>query len=154
MTVKVRGMYWEDFEVGKVIETPRRTVTSTDIVNFACLSGDFNEVHTNWEYCKEGPFGEPIAHGPLVYSIGAGLQYAAGINDGTLIALLQIDGWRMLKPVFHGDTIQAVLTVLEKNETSKPDKGVVKMKREFRNQKGVTVQEMEVKMLYKRRPAA
>lgn len=154
MNAQVRGKYWDDFQVGEVIQTPKRTVTSTDIVNFACLTGDFNEVHTNWEYCKQTQFGEPIAHGPLVYSIVGGLQYASGINDGTLIALLQIDGWRMLKPVFHGDTIHAELTVLDKNETSKSDKGVVQMKREFKNQKGETVQEMTVKMLYKRRPAA
>lgn len=153
MTETVRGKYWEDFAVGDVIVTPRRTVTHTDIVNFACLSGDFNEVHTNHEYCKQTQFGEPIAHGPLVYSIAAGLQYASGINDGTLIALLQIDGWRMLKPVLHGDTIHAQLTVLAKNETSKPDKGVVELKREFKNQRGETVQEMHCRMLYKRRPA-
>lgn len=64
MTTAVRGMYWEDFEVGAVIRTPSRTITSTDIVNFACLSGDFNEVHTNWEYAKNTQFGQPIAHGP------------------------------------------------------------------------------------------
>lgn len=153
MTAPVRDKYWEDFEVGDVVLTPKRTVTSTDIVNFACLTGDFNEVHTNWEYCKQTQFGEPIAHGPLVYSIVGGLQYASGINDGTLIALLQIDGWRMLKPVFHGDTIHAELMVTAKKETSKNDKGAVEMKREFKNQRGETVQEMTVKMLYKRRAA-
>lgn len=154
MNAVVRGMYWEDFEVGKVIRTPWRTITSTDIVNFACLSGDFNEVHTNWEYCKTTSFGEPIAHGPLVYAIAAGLQYASGINDGTLIALLQIDGWRMLAPVKHGDTIFAELTVLSRKETSKPDKGTVRMKRSFKRHDGTLLQEMEVTMLYKRRPAA
>lgn len=154
MTAQPRGKYWEDFSEGEVIRTPRRTVTTTDIVNFACLSGDFNEVHTNWEYLKETKFDQPLAHGPLVYSIAAGLQYASGINDGTLIALLQIDGWRMLLPVFNGDTIHAQLTVLSKNETSKPDKGVVQIKREFVNQRGEVVQEMVCKMLYKRRPAA
>ena len=103
-----RGRYFEDFEVGQELVTPARTITSTDIVNFACLSGDFNEVHTNFEYCKTTPFGEPIAHGPLVYAIMGGLQYASGINDGTLLALLGIDDWRMLGPVKHGDTIRMV----------------------------------------------
>lgn len=54
---KKRGMYFEDFEIGQTLESPARTVTSTDIVNFACLSGDFNEVHTNFEYCKTTDFG-------------------------------------------------------------------------------------------------
>jgi acyl dehydratase len=149
----VRGLYWEDFDIGRVISTPSRTITSTDIVNFACLSGDFNEVHTNWDYCKTTSFGEPIAHGPLVYAIAAGLQYASGINDGTLIALLQIDAWRMLAPVKHGDTIHAELTVLDRKETSKADKGTVRMKRRFLRGDGVVVQEMEVTMLYRRKPS-
>ncbi len=81
----VRGHYFEDFAVGAEFVTPARTITSTDIVNFTCLSGDFNEVHTNFEYCKTTQFGEPIAHGPMIYGIAGGLQYASGINDGTQV---------------------------------------------------------------------
>ena len=150
----VRGKYWEDFEVGQVVVTPKGTITSTDIVNFACLSGDFNEVHTNFEYAKTTPFGEPIAHGPLVYAIMGGLQYASGVNDGTLLALLQVDKWRMLAPVKHGDTLHMEATVLEKTESSKPDRGVVKFKRRFMKHDGTAVQEMEATILYKRRPKA
>lgn len=148
----VRGKYFEDFEVGQEFVSPARTVTSTDIVNFACLSGDFNEVHTNWEYCKTTPFGEPIAHGPLVYAIMGGLQYASGINDGTLIALLQIDGWKMLDAVKHGDTIRLHSRVLEKKESSKPDRGVVTFARRCVKQNGVVAQEMKATLLYRRRP--
>lgn len=150
--VKPRGRYFEDFEVGQEFLSPARTITPTDIVNFACLSGDFNEVHTNWEYCKTSPFGEPIAHGPLVYAVMAGLQYASGINDGTLIALLQNDGWRMLEPVKGGDTIRMRSKVLEKKETSKSDRGVVTFLRECVKHDGTVAQEMTTKFLYKRRP--
>ena len=153
MSSNRRGLYWEDFEIGKVFTTPARTITSTDIVNFACLTGDFNEVHTNWEYCKTTPFGEPIAHGPLVYGIIGGLQYASGINDGTLLALLQIDRWRMLVPVKHGDTLHGEATVTERHESSKADRGTVKMERRFVRHDGTVVQEMEVTLLYKRRPS-
>ena len=149
--IAVRGKYFDDFAVGDEFTTPRRTVTSTDIVNFACLTGDFNEVHTNFEYCKTTAFGEPIAHGPLVYAMAAGLQYASGVNDGTLIALLQIDGWRMIGPVMHGDTIHMVTKILDKKESSKPDRGVVTLQRTIRNQKCETVQEMQAKLLYRRR---
>ncbi|MDO9433957.1 MaoC/PaaZ C-terminal domain-containing protein [Hydrogenophaga sp.] len=149
----VRGLYFDDFELGQEIVSPARTVTSTDIVNFACLSGDFNEVHTNFEYCKTTPFGEPIAHGPLVYAIMGGLQYASGINDGTLLGLLGIDNWRMIGPVKHGDTVRLVQTVVEKKETSKPDRGVISFQRQCVNQHGVAVQEMKATLMYKRRPA-
>ena len=149
---KPRGKYFEDFEVGETMVSPARTITSTDIVNFACLSGDFNEAHTNFEYAKTTQFGEPIAHGPLVYAVMGGLQYASGVNDGTLLALLQINNWKLLLPVLHGDTIRLEQTVLDKKETSKPDKGVITLKRTCRNQRGEAVQEMEATLLYRRRP--
>lgn len=146
-----RGMFFEDFEVGFEFCTPSRTITSTDIVNFACLSGDFNEIHANHEYCRATPFGEPIAHGPLVYAVAAGLQYASGVNDGTLLALLQIDGWKMLEPVKHGDTIKMISRVISKKESSKQDRGVITLKRTIINQRGTPVQEMTATLLYKRR---
>lgn len=146
---KPRGMYFEDFEVGMKLTTPARTITSTDIVNFACLTGDFNEVHTNYEYAKKTPFGEVIAHGPMVYGIAGGLQYASGINDGTLLALLGIDKWRLKAPVKHGDTVRLEQTVVEKKPTSKPERGVVVFKREIKNQHGEVVQEMEATLMYR-----
>ena len=147
-----RGKYFEDFEIGEELVTPARTITSTDIVNFACISGDFNEVHVNHEYCKTTPFGQPVAHGPLVYAIMGGLQYASGINDGTLIALLGIDKWRLLNPVMHGDTIRMYSKVIEKKESSKPDRGVIVLERKCIKQNGTVAQEMTATILYKRRP--
>ncbi|GAB7551213.1 hypothetical protein NRB_07100 [Novosphingobium sp. 11B] len=148
-----RGMFFDDFTIGQQIETPRRTITSTDIVNFACLSGDFNGVHTDHEYCRTTPFGEPIAHAPLIYAVMGGLQYASGTNDGTLLAVLGIDEWRMLIPVKHGDTVHMRSTVIDKRETSKDDRGVVSFNREFVNQREEVVQRMKATFLYRRRPA-
>ena len=150
---KPRGRYFEDFVVGEEIVSPARTITSTDIVNFACLTGDFNEVHTNWEFCKTTPFGEPVAHGPLIYGIMGGLQYASGINDGTMLGLLGIDQWRMLGPVKHGDTIRLVQKVVETKETSKPDRGIVSFQRQCVKQDGTVVQEMKATLMYRRRTA-
>jgi acyl dehydratase len=151
MQTKPRGMFFEDFEVGMELATPARTVISTDIVNFACLTGDFNEIHTNYEYAKDTPFGEVIAHGPLVYGIAGGLQYASGINDGTILALLGIDKWRLKTPVKHGDTVHMVQKVIATRETSKPDRGVVTLERRVLNQRGETVMEMEATIMYRRR---
>jgi acyl dehydratase len=153
MITKPRGLYFEDFEIGQQIETPRRTITGTDIVNFACLSGDFNGVHTDHEYCRTTPFGEPIAHAPLIYAVMGGLQYASGTNDGTLLAVLGIDEWRMLLPVKHGDTLFMRSTVLEKRESSKADRGIVSFSRAFINQRDEAVQRMMATFLYRRRPA-
>jgi acyl dehydratase len=148
-----RGRYFEDFNVGEEIVTSARTVTSTDIVNFACISGDFNEIHTNFEYCKSTPFGEPIAHGPLIYAIAGGLWHAAGVNEGTILAMLGVDEWRLVSPVKHGDTIHLVARVVSKKETSKPDRGVVVFGRRIVKQDGAVVQTMQTTLMYRRRPA-
>jgi acyl dehydratase len=143
-----RGKYFDDFTVGEIFTTGKRTITTTDIVNFSCLSGNFNEVHTNWEYCKESPLGEPIAHGPLVYAIVAGLGYASGLNEGNAIALLGVTDWKMLEPVKNGDTIHLEQEVVATKPASKDGKGVVTFDRRVRNQYGETVQQMTSAHLY------
>ncbi|MCG8434752.1 MAG: acyl dehydratase, partial [Gammaproteobacteria bacterium] len=95
-----------------------------------------------------------IAHGPLVYAVMGGLQYASGINDGTLLALLSIDGWKMLGPVKHGDTLHMRQIVKDKKPTSKPEKGVVTFDREVINPRGENVQEMEATIMYRCREVA
>ena len=41
-TDRPRGKYYDEFKLGDRFKSPRRTITQTDIINFACLSGDFN----------------------------------------------------------------------------------------------------------------
>ncbi|ABF12396.1 MaoC/PaaZ C-terminal domain-containing protein [Cupriavidus metallidurans] len=149
---KPRGMYFEDFEIGKTIVTSRRTVTLTDIVNFACLSGDHNAPHIDHEFCKTQSYGEPIAHGPLVLAIAGGLQCLSGINDGTIIAMLGNDQWRMHLPVKHGDTIHVVITPIEKKQSSKGTSGIVTFDRKVKNQRGEVVHSMITTLLYRLRP--
>jgi acyl dehydratase len=143
-----RGLYFEDFEIGRTYLTPRRTVTSTDIVNFACLSGDFNQPHVDHEFCKQQPYGEPIAHGPLVLAIAGGLTCQSGINDGTIVAMMGVDQWRIHKPVKHGDTLHVAMTPSEKKLTSKGDRGIVSFKREIINQRDEVVHFMLGSSLY------
>ena len=149
-----RGMYFEDFEVGRTYRTPRRTITSTDIVNFACLSGDYNAPHVDWEFCKQQPYGEPIAHGPLVLAIAGGLSCQSGMNDGTVIAMMGLDEWRIHKPVKHGDTIEVATTPIEKRLTSKGGQGIVTFDRIILNQHGETVHSMKTSNMYRCRPEA
>ena len=149
----MRGMYWEEWEIGAEFESPARTVTESDIVMFAGLSGDYNPLHVNEEYCKTTIFGTRIAHGPLIYAIVAGLLFQLHLYDDTLIAFLGFENLKFTGPVKAGDTIHAKVKVLEKRETSRPDRGV--MKRELRvfNQRGEVVQEAIQNFLLKRKQA-
>ena len=145
------GLYWEEWEVGKSFETAARTVTETDVVNFAGISGDYNPLHINEEYCKKTQFGTRIAHGPLVYAIAAGLLFQLHLYDDTLIAFLGFESLKFTKPVKIGDTIFARITVTEVTETSKPDRGVMKRQLHVINQHGEIVQDGLQAFLMKRK---
>lgn len=147
------GLYWEEWEIGAQFETAARTVTETDIVMFAALSGDYNPLHTNEEYCKKTQFGTRIAHGPLVYAIAAGLLFQLHLYDDTIIAFLGFDSLKFTNPVKAGDTIHARIKVLEKRETSRPDRGVMKRQLQVLNQRGEVVQDAVQAFLLKRKPA-
>jgi acyl dehydratase len=146
-------MYWEEWEVGAEFESPARTVTEADIVAFAGLSGDYNPLHINEEYAKTTIFGTRIAHGPLVYAITAGLLFQLHLYDDTLIAFLGFENLKFTGPVKAGDTIHAKIKVLEKRETSRPDRGVMKRELKVFNQRGEVVQEAIQAFLLKRKPA-
>jgi acyl dehydratase len=147
----MRGLYWEEWEIGATYDSPARTVTETDIVLFAGLSGDYNPLHVNEEYCKTTIFGGRIAHGPLVYAIAAGLLFQLHLYDDTLIAFLGFEDLRFTKPVKPGDTIRARIEVLEKRESSKPDRGVMKRRLQVLNQRDEVVQEGVQAFLLKRK---
>ncbi len=147
------GLYWEEWEIDQEFESPARTVTEADVVHFAGISGDYNPLHVNEEFCKDTIFGTRIAHGPLIYSIAAGLLFQLHLYDDTLIAFLGFDSLKFTKPVKIGDTIHARIKVTEKRETSKPDRGVMKRTLEVVNQHGEVVQEGVQAFLLKRKPA-
>ena len=142
------AMYFEDFAVGATFSTAARTITESDVMSFAGLSGDDNPLHVDREFSKQGPFGEPIAHGLLVLSVASGLGIQTGIFTGTNLAFLGVEDWRFVGVVKFGDTIRMESTVLETRPTSKPGRGVVRIGQEIKNQhdevvqKGVFVQLM------------
>ena len=148
----MRGLYWEEWDIGAEFESPARTVTEADIVMFAGLSGDYNPLHINEEYCRNTQFGTRIAHGPLVYAIAAGLIFQLHLYDDTLIAFLGFDSLKFTNPVKAGDTIHAKLKVLEKRESSRPDRGVMKRRLQVFNQRGEMVQDAVQAFLLKRKP--
>lgn len=108
-----RGMFFEEYEVGQHILTSSRTVTEGDIVSFAGLTGDYNQIHTDAEFARRTPFGQRIAHGLLGLSIALGLATQTGVLEGTVLAFREIQNWKFVKPVYIGDTIHAELDVTE-----------------------------------------
>jgi acyl dehydratase len=146
---KSRGLTFDQFNVGDRFVCPARTVTEADTVNFAGLSGDFNPLHTDEEFGRTNPFGGRIAHGMLVASIATGMANQLGIFEGTTIALMeQLIQYKGV--VRFGDTVHLELTVADKKETSKPERGVVIVQTEVCNQEGKAVIEGRWTLMMKR----
>ena len=144
------GKYFEDFEVGEEARTAGRTITETDIVNFAGITGDWNEIHTNAEMAATGPFKQRIAHGALVFSVATGLSVRLGQTADTVIAFYGLDRLRFVKPTFIGDTIR-VRQKVEAKDPRDDSSGIVTMLNEVVNQRDQTVVSYTAKVLLKRR---
>jgi 3-hydroxybutyryl-CoA dehydratase len=144
------GKHFEDFEIGEESMTAGRTVTETDIVNFAGITGDWNEIHTNKELAGRGPFKQRIAHGALVFSIATGLSVRMGQTADTVIAFYGLDRLRFVKPTFIGDTIRVRQKVEGKSERDEHS-GIVTMLNEVINHREEVVVSYTAKVLLRRR---
>jgi 3-hydroxybutyryl-CoA dehydratase len=130
-----KGMWFEEFEVGQQIITPGRTITEGDIVTFAGLSGDYNQIHTNMEFSRQTPFGQRVAHGLLGLSITSGLAMRTGVLEGTVIAFREINNWKFTNPVFIGDTIHAELNIIETKSIPRLKGGSISIEIVVKNQR-------------------
>jgi len=146
--------YLEDFKVGEKAVSPGRTVTEADIVMFAGLSGDWNELHTNAEYMKNSIFGQRIAHGMLTLSIASGLGLRTrGRPPIEILAFLGMDKVRFTAPVFIGDTVRVEAEVIEARPSkSRPGVGILKFKNTVKNQRDEDVATWETALMVGMRP--
>jgi acyl dehydratase len=145
------GLYFEEFEVGQTIETPARTITETDVVIFAGLSGDYNPLHTDAEFAKETMFGERIAHGLLGLAVVSGLAWRTGFMEGTADALISVET-KFRNPVKFGDTIRARFEVKQKKEMKRMGGGFVTLGVVVLNQRDETVQKGDWTVLIRSAP--
>lgn len=134
-----RGLYFEEFEVGESFLSPGRTVTESDIVSFAGLSGDYTLIHTDIEYSKSTPVKKRVAHGLLGLAITSGLAVRTGVLEGTVIAFREINTWKFVKPIFIGDTVHVELLVVDKKELRRMGGGAVDIELRLLNQNDETI---------------
>jgi len=142
---------FDDLMVGDEWESPRRTVTETDVVIFAGLSGDFNPLHVDHSSATNNPFGRPVAHGLLGLAIATGLISQAPRVD--TLALLAILEWKFLRPIVFGDTIYALSKVESLQPHANRRRGVVTWHRRILNQDGHLVQDGRTQTLVRARSA-
>lgn len=146
--------FYEDLQVGEEYESPARTITEADIVNFSAISGDWSPVHTDEEYCKRTPYKTRIAHGLLGLAAVEGLkQRIPAFADVRYMASLYWN-YKFTGPILIGDTIRIRVEIASKRETKKPDRGIVVEYVTMLNQRGEVVQEGEHGLMALRKSTA
>jgi acyl dehydratase len=134
------------------IISPSRTVTETDVVAFACLTGDFNPLHMDAEAASRSHYGKRVAHGLLGLALAGGFSAQTGTNTGTAVGFVGIDEWRFKKPIFLGDTLHLKIVIEKLIPTSKPDRGVIYRREQLINQNGEVCQEGIKIIMQKKKP--
>src|SRR6201998_2574232 len=105
----MQAKYLEELSAGDTFVSPARTITETDVVGFAGLSGDFNPIHTDVEFARSTVYGQRVVYGLLGLAILTGLLDRTGLFSGTAIAMLGIRDWQFRGPLFIGDTVRSPL---------------------------------------------
>lgn len=131
-------LHYEDCRVGDEAVTPGRTITETDVVQFAGLTGDWTRIHTDEEYARATPYGGRVAHGMLVLSVGSALLLRAGLLPEETLALYGVEKVRFLNPTRLGDTIHTVGEVTALRELD-AGRGLVTVAGRVLNQRGETL---------------
>jgi 3-hydroxybutyryl-CoA dehydratase len=142
------SLYYDDLVLGFTWSSRGRTITETDVINFAGVSGDYYSLHTDAEYAKTTVFGQRIAHGMLILSIATAL---IDPQPGRVIAFYGMERVRFTKPTFFGDTVHVEIAVTDRTDKG-TDKGVVAATINVVNQRGETVIASEMKFLMAKRP--
>src|SRR5215467_7743275 len=148
MSITGDGSYFEDFNIGDTLQHQRgRTITESDNHVFTSLVMNTAELHFNQDLIDKNP-GAYVGGKLLVYG---GVVLASEDTSENAIAEVEMDNGKHTNPVFHGDTIYAESTVLEKRDSDRPDAGVVKFKLVGKKPDGTVVVEIDRTVLIKRK---
>ena len=141
-------LHFEDLQIGDHwLSLPRRLVRE-DVIDFAELTGDHDDLHSETSKKLDSPFGRPVVHGLLGLSIMAGLS--SKCPDVHTLALVRVGQWQFTKPIYFDDTVHVVTEVVDL-ATHGRRAGKVIWYRRLINQNNQTVQCGELETLVARK---
>ncbi len=133
------GLLFEEFADDMVIEHPQTLlITMDDNVAYCKLTHNEQPLHLSKEAAQAAGFKDVLINGLYTFSAAVGMS-VPDLTEGTLIANLGYEDVRHPAPVYPGDTIRVTSRILEKRESSKPGRGIVRIESTVTNQDGVVV---------------
>lgn len=146
------GKYWEDFKVGEKFETARRTISESDVLQFCNLtwfnmSMFFDDIYAR----EETVFKARVVPGPFIIPLAVGLFLKLGYYERTAISLMDIRNMKFHTSLKVGETMQVEVTILEKRETKKSDRGLLIPQFAVKKHDGTPVMTFEMVHLIRRK---
>ncbi len=138
--------HFDDLREGERFATRGRTITESDVVQFAGLTGDMHPQHTDAEWSEGSRFGERIAHGMLVLSWAVGLM---PFDPEHVVALRRVNDVVFKKPARIGDTIRVEAEVAGRRELD-DEHGLVSCRWRILNQRDKLVARATVEVVWRR----
>jgi len=138
--IEQRGLYYDEFEHDvKYLHRPGRTVTEADNVLFTTMTMNTQALHLDAFWSETQEFGQRLVNSMFTLSTVVGMSVAQ-LTQGTIVANLGFSEVAFPHPVYHGDTLYAETTVVDKRlSASRPGQGIVTLSHLGRNQHGATV---------------
>jgi acyl dehydratase len=147
------GLWFEDLNEGRVIDAEwTRTVTEADNVLFCSMTMNVQKLHLDAEFAATTEFGKPLVNSLFTLGLMIGMS-VHNLTMGTTVANLGMTETVFPAPVFAGDTIRTLTTVLAARPSrSRPEAGIVTFLHEAFNQHGTLVARCQRQALMRRRP--
>jgi acyl dehydratase len=148
----VTDRYYEDFKIGDRFVSGGMTMTEAGIIGFA-RQWDPQPFHIDAEFAKRWSFGGLIASGLHTMAVTLRLWLDLGILRSCSLGSPGIGEVQFPRPVRPGDTLRVVTDIVElRLSSSKPDRGVARIRQVTINQRDEPVMEQETVVFLKRRP--
>lgn len=122
-----------------------RTITESDVAQFAALTGDMHPQHTDAVWSAGSRFGERVAHGMLILSYGVGL---VEFDPERVVALRRVSNAVFKRPVKLGDTIH-VESEVEAVESLDAEHALVSCGWRILNQDGRLVARATIELVWR-----
>lgn len=146
--------FYEDFKIGDRFMSGGMTLTEGAIIDFA-RQWDPQPFHVDAEFARKWSFGGLIASGLHTMSVTLRLWLDLGIFRACSLGSPGIGEVVFPRPVRPGDTLRVVSDIVElRPSSSKPDRGICRLRQVTINQRGEQVMEQETTVFLRRRPAA
>ena len=135
-----RGLWLDEMEVGATYKhSPGRTITEADNTLFTAVSMNTQALHLDAAWSATEPFGERLVNSMFTLATLIGLSVSQ-LTQGTTVGNLGFSEVSFPAPMFHGDTLYAETTILDKrNSKSRPGQGIVTFEHRGYNQDGKLV---------------